>query len=89
MSASEFADWDAYVELYGPLDMRQRLDHAAARIAFTVHRVHGGKTEFRKFLDFPPPTAFDDEEDLTDMDRMFAEALRQPGQNVDDDGRTH
>lgn len=81
MSASEFQDWDAYVELYGPLDLRNRLDHAAALIAFTVSRVNGGRTEYRQFLNYPPPPEIDDD-GLNDVDRQLLSGLKQPGQNI-------
>lgn len=81
MPITEFSDWDAYVELYGPLDLRQRLDHAAARIASTVAWCNGSKAEYRQFLDYPPPPPID-ETGMTDIDRQFLTALSQPGQNV-------
>lgn len=81
MSASEFTSWDAYVELYGPLDLRQRLDHAAARVAFTVAAVNGCKTPYRQFLDYPPPPPADTE-GMTAVDLQIMGLLEQPGQNV-------
>lgn len=81
MPISEFSDWDAYVELYGPLDLRQRLDHAAARIAFTVASVNGSSAQYRQFLDYPPPPPID-ETGMNDVDLQFLSALGQPGQNV-------
>lgn len=81
MTASEFADWDCYCELYGPLDLRARLDHAAARIAYTVASCNGSKLEYRQFLDHPAPPPID-ESGMNDVDRQFLAALSQPGQNI-------
>lgn len=81
MPASEFAAWDAYVDLYGPLDIRQRIDHAAARVASTVANVNGARIPYRQFLDFPPPPPVDDS-DMSSVDKQFLAALDQPGQNI-------
>lgn len=81
LSIAEFHDWDAYVELYGPLDLRQRLDHAAALVSFTVARVNGSRSQYRQFLQYPPPSPIDDS-GMNDVDRQFLSALEQEGQNI-------
>lgn len=81
MPASEFHEWDAYIELYGPVHLHGRLDQAGALMAFTVSTVNGGKTPYGKFLHYPPPPAVDPWEGMTDVDRQLLEAFNQPGQN--------
>lgn len=49
MSASEFANWVAYVHDNGPLDYQRRFDEPAALIAWAVS---GGKAKIEDFLRF-------------------------------------
>jgi hypothetical protein len=74
MTMSEFMAWAAYVELYGPVGIAQRIDHAAALVAYTVSAVNGGRTEYRKFLQHPAPSPIEDD-GLTDLDRQAIAAF--------------
>jgi hypothetical protein len=80
MPISEFWSWVAYIELYGPVSVYDRIDHAAALVSFTVSRANGSKTEYRQFLQHPAPSPIDDSE-LNDLDRLLLGGLKQPGQN--------
>jgi len=54
MTHSEFAQWVAYVELYGPVDMARRHDEPAARVAAMVGRSVGAKCSPNDFLPYRP-----------------------------------
>lgn len=75
MPYSEFLMWATYVEIYGPVSLPQRIDHAAALIAYTASAVAGGKSKYREFLQYPPPPPVDDFDGMTDMDRQLIEAF--------------
>jgi hypothetical protein len=74
MPASEFAAWCAYVELFGPLSLGQRMDHGSALVAYTISSAHGGRTPYPKFLHWPAPSPIEDD-DLTDLDRKAIAAF--------------
>lgn len=74
LPASEYAAWAAYVELYGPVHLHGRIDGAAALVAYTVSAVNGGKTPYRQFLHYPPPSPIEDD-GLTDLDRQAIAAF--------------
>jgi hypothetical protein len=50
MPMSEFGDWFAYVELFGPVDYRRRYDEPAAMVSYITQRVQGGKAKLDDFL---------------------------------------
>lgn len=54
MSNREWAQWVAYVELYGPVDQQRRYDEPAARVAAVLAQVNGNKNTTA--LDFMPYT---------------------------------
>lgn len=45
MPASEFCEWLAYVELYGPLDYARRYDYPAALVAWMQGRTASGEVD--------------------------------------------
>lgn len=80
MPLSEFTDWQAYVDLNGPITDRRRYDHPAALVAWMVQRAQGGKAQLADFL--PPLDAPDEPEDgFNDVDRQLLGGLKQSGQN--------
>lgn len=50
MTATEFANWVAYVEDNGPLDYQRRFDEPAALIAWAAQAAQGGKAKVQDFL---------------------------------------
>ena len=69
MSATEFANWVAYVEENGPLDYQRRFDEPAALIAWAMNRTNGGKAEFADFLRYQPKN------NLSALDNEIAKAF--------------
>lgn len=55
MSSREWAQWVAYVELYGPVDQQRRYDQPAAQVAAVIAQVNGNKNTTA--LDFMPYAA--------------------------------
>jgi len=55
MSNREWAQWVAYFEVYGPVDLQRRYDEPAARVAAVVAQVHGNSN--KTALDFMPYAA--------------------------------
>lgn len=45
MPASEFCEWLAYVELYGPLDYARRYDYPAALVSWMQGRTASGEVD--------------------------------------------
>ncbi len=60
MSASEFANWVAYVDDNGPLDLQRRYDEPAALIAWAVQAAQGGKAKLEDFLRFKHKNNYSD-----------------------------
>lgn len=54
MPHSEFAQWVAYVELYGPLDLSRRFDEPAARVARAVAATVGHSLPIDALLPYRP-----------------------------------
>lgn len=58
LSFAEVMEWSAYIRKRGTLNLGRRVEVAAALIAVTINRVHGGKA---KLADYTPHEMQDDE----------------------------
>lgn len=61
MSAGEFAEWEAYTEVTGPIGYERRYDRPAALTAYVMQAVHGGKHKVADFLPYPLKKTHDDD----------------------------
>lgn len=52
MTHREWAQWVAYVETYGPIDIQRRYDEPAARVAAVVAQVNGSRHTAEHFLPY-------------------------------------
>lgn len=78
MPMSEFGEWFAYVELFGPVDYRRRYDEPAAMISMVTNRTNGGKAKLSDFLRKLP--TIHDTADLSDVDKQVIAAFQRKRQ---------
>ena len=46
----EIVEWQTFEGEFGPVTLHERIDHAAALIAWAVFRAQGSEAEFEDFL---------------------------------------
>ena len=68
MSTREMVAWSAFESDFGPLTLHERIDHAAALIAFTVWKAAGQKGRLEDFL---PQWRAEEELDAPDFFRAL------------------
>lgn len=75
MPLTEFGEWVAYCELYGPVDYRRRYDNPAALQAWITQAVQGGKGGFNDFVPYQKlPETFNE---LSDFEQQFIKASKK------------
>jgi hypothetical protein len=71
MSAWDEAEWATFEEAFGPLTLHERIDAAAAHIAYAVHASAGGKLPPEQFvIRWGKPKRWTDDQIVSWLDAM-------------------
>jgi hypothetical protein len=72
-------EWIAFERIEGTILIHERLDVAAALVAFTTAKVHGAKTvEFKNFLPVWDRQPVSEADVARQLEAIFKEAASQP-----------